>query len=227
MRERFSGPSGTRCAGWVCPSRRPFIPFVRNTSPDERVRHSDGARAVRPPQRENDDDLHTCPESRRPRGPEPSRSALTEKRFPLSGPRRMPRRGTEAFFLPRDTGQRQASIWQKARQIACQNPSCGNAYVSQGLAEALQVSAVKGLRFLGPKPILDRRRMKGEPRADCSASQLTPCTVGLRLTKYMCSANLAREIRVRRHAPSYAYREGRGTSSFLARQRSVGTEPLD
>ena len=121
-----------------------------------RVRHSDGARAVRPPQRENDDDLHTCPESRRPRGPEPSRSALTEKRFPLSGPRRMPRRGTEALFLPRDTGQRQASIWQKARQIACQNPACGNAYVSQGLAEALQVSAVKRLRFLGPKPILDR-----------------------------------------------------------------------
>lgn len=64
---------------------------------------------------------------------------------------------------------------------------------ARGLAEALQVSAVKALRFLGPKPVLDRRRMKGESRADSSASQLTPCTAGRKLAKYMCFANLARE----------------------------------
>ena len=67
--------------------------------------------------------------------------------------------------------------------------------------EALQVSAVKGLRFLGPEPISDRRRMKGEPRADCSASLLTPRRVGLKLAKSMCFANLARETRVTRELP--------------------------
>ena len=72
---------------------------------------------------------------------------------------------------------------------------------ARGLAEALQVSAVKALRFLGPEPILDRRRMKGEPRADSSASQLTPCMAGLKLIKYMCFANLAIETRVTRALP--------------------------
>ncbi len=70
----------------------PFLSsFLRDTLVGGWIRHPNSPGAARSPKREDHDDLHACPQSRRPRGRQPARPAwehriLCRPRTPDNGP---------------------------------------------------------------------------------------------------------------------------------------------